>query len=120
MGSKAIQDLAAAIENVLYTSEIDQPLEIVSMTCQDPPTDTEIRRLGNHDEQAPVREISLDDFFGTQDATDSKIANLRRVIERSLSCLKAFRVGEVQVTYYVIGKVGDRWTGVKAKAVETG
>ena len=125
-------ELKSAAEGLLYSSETDAPL--YTFTWKDgggPLTGEKLLELSNSDPKAKVKEASLEDFFSTQtESCDGQSEDERQSVERfkalqnlisaQLSDVKAFRVGEVKVRYYVVGKTkaGD-WTGIWTEAVET-
>jgi len=125
-------ELKRAIEGLIYTSETDAPLNSFrwkggggSLTCE------KLVELSKTDPNTKVEQASLDDFFSTQTEsydgqseeekeTVEKFKDLRTLISEQLSDVKAFRVGEVKVRYYIVGrtKEGD-WAGIWTEAVET-
>ena len=132
MPNSDLDALKKAAQGLAYTSETDEPLH--PFTWKDdggPLTGAKVLQLGHSDPDAKVEEIPLDDFFATQTAgyegqsegekkDVEKFTNLRKVISGQLSDVKAYRVGEVNVRYFVVGRTkGGELAGVWTKAVET-
>jgi hypothetical protein len=61
------------------------------------------------------------DWHGDEEKTAvARYRNLLSVIRDRLSDAKVFRIGEVEVAIYVVGRDRDGgWVGVKTTAVET-
>ena len=114
MASTAETAIKKAMAGLLFMSEFDAPFELVSLDM--PPSPEVLRRLGGHSPDAPIADSSLDLMFGTQDMSDARMQNLRAVLEKMLSSISIYRVGDVNVTYYVVGKAEKKWLGIRAKA----
>ena len=100
-------------------SESDAPIETISLKHH-PATPAGLLAFGNHPADTPIRQVSLNIFFGSQDQADAGMCRLRETIERTLTDIEVFRVGDVDVTYYVVGKSGNQRLGIRTSAVETG
>ncbi len=132
MADNASQELQKAIRGLLYTSESDSPFEVVHWARQEPKlTDTDLRSFAGKSSDAHAEEVGLDEFFHdlTQeqewhDADDKKTVeqyrNLLAVLNQELKDLKVFKIGEVKIDIYIVGRTatGD-WAGIKTEAVET-
>jgi hypothetical protein len=79
----------------------------------------------------PVTEVELDDFFRIateqqdwhgpeEQETVARFRGLLRILKENLTDIRVYRVGEVEVDVFVIGKTwsGD-YAGVSTKVVET-
>lgn len=90
-----------------------------------------MRAFGGHDAASRVRETSLDklaaavttdqDWHGPDEqAVVQKYRRLFELLKNKLRELKVFRVGDIEVTIYIVGRTpqGD-WAGLKTWAVET-
>jgi hypothetical protein len=81
--------------------------------------------------ESPVEAVSVDEFFvdltTSQDwhgddekTTVERYRRLLGVIQNQLLGATVFRVGEVKVAIYIVGRTEDgSWAGVKTTAVET-
>jgi Nuclease A inhibitor-like protein len=115
-----IASLKNATQGLLYPSESDEPFEpfIWKSTTNDPAKEVAAHSAPG----AKIREQSVDDFFAalvtSEDA--ARYAALRRELESRLKGLRVFRVGEIEVAVYLIGKVPTGvWAGVRTTSVET-
>ena len=78
-----------------------------------------------------VDEISVEEFFDdpTQDQdwhdeaakqAVQRYRDLLAVLKQHLTDIKVFRIGEVRIEIYVLGRTADGdWAGIKTNAVET-
>ncbi len=119
MASSSESDLKSAVRGLTYVSEIDAPIETISLKHH-PVTPSGLLAFGGQAADTPIQQVSLDIFFGSQDHADIGMCRLRETIDRTLTDVKAYRVGDVDVTYYVVGKTGNQRLGIRTRAVETG
>jgi hypothetical protein len=132
MSADVLQALRAVANGLLYTSETDAPLELVRWPRGESIlTASDILALIGKDQDAPISEIGLEAFFRDliQDQDwhdeDAKRAvqqyrNLLVVLKQTLKNLKVFKIGEVQIDIYIVGRAPDgEWAGIKTTAVET-
>jgi hypothetical protein len=132
MSSQAVPALKTATEGLLYSSESDEPFEVFEWKdVKEPFTEEQLLGLGGHEADTPVEKVSLDKFFAgltkeehwhgdEEKALAGRYQNLLAVIKEHLTGPKVFRVGEVEVAIYVVGRSGEEtWVGVKTTAVET-
>ncbi|MDB5290344.1 MAG: Nuclease inhibitor-like protein [Phycisphaerales bacterium] len=115
-----LEALKMATNGLLYPSESDEPFEPFRWKRT---TDDPAKEVAAHDKPgAKIREQSVDEFFaGLAESDDAKkFADLRRELESRLSGLRVFRVGDIEVGVYLIGKTpsGD-WAGLRTTSVET-
>lgn len=132
MSTQVTETLEASVEGLLYTTETDEPFEVIHWPGDGKPLDAgRLLELTSNAPDTPVSITSLDDFFkdltteqqwyGDQErATMQRYRDLENVIRRQLTDVRVFRVGEVEVSIYVVGVTpqGD-WAGVKTSATET-
>ena len=88
-------------------------------------------QLTNHPREAPVKVVSVDDFFAiaTQEEdwhdeeereTVQRFQNLVSVLKQNLSQLQVYRVGNTNIDAYIVGVTdGGEWAGLSTKLVET-
>jgi hypothetical protein len=115
-----LESLKKATQGLLYPSESDEPFEpfLWKPTTNDP-----AKEVAAHSKPgAKIREQSVNDFFAALATAEDaeRYAALRRELESKLKDLRVFRVGEIEVAVYLIGKAptGD-WAGVSTTSVET-
>jgi hypothetical protein len=115
---KVIAPIARATSGLLYPSETDASIEPF-VWSEGKNTAAVVRGLAGLPRTAKCRQVSLDDFFG--DLNDEKeFQALRAAIEATLTDVKVYRCGSIEVTYVVVGTTADgRLAGLKTTAVET-
>ncbi len=120
-----------ATECLLMMSESDYPLEVIRWEGKDELTPDDLRRRAGVDAATPVAEVTLTDFFGTaageQDwksenelATARRYQELMRLLTVELEAVRVYRVGEINIGVYVVGRSSEgNWLGVSTRVVET-
>ena len=100
-------------------------------TAAGAPSAAGIRALGPHDAATPIAEQSVAEFFAPltaerdwygeeEKAIAARYRVLAELVVERLATPKAFRVGETEVTLYVVGVAREGgWAGLKTEAVET-
>jgi hypothetical protein len=128
--AEIVERLGEATRGLTYMSESDYPFEVFNWG-QAEPTPEFLRRQGGAGADAPVETRTADEFFrastsepdwkGAEElALAKRFQALRRLLEESLSDLKVFRVGTVNMPVYVAGRAASgSWLGVSTRAVET-
>jgi hypothetical protein len=88
-------------------------------------------QLTNHPPDAPIKVVSVDDFFAiaTQEEdwhdqdereTVQQFQDLVSVLKQNLSQLQVFRVGNINIDAYIVGTTpSGEWAGLSTKLVET-
>ena len=128
-----LAELGRAAEGLLYMSETDSALEPVRVEGEGGggPSGRQLRQLAAKPADAPVEITDTKRFFGNAVAEDDwkgeaeiagarRFQNLVRVLNRELSDLRVYRVGEVQIRAYVLGKSpSGSWLGLSTLLVET-
>jgi len=68
-----------------------------------------------------ARLTEMQDWFGDEEkATAEKFAELKDLLEKNLSNLKVFKIGNINLDIYIVGLNSDNiLMGIKTKAVET-
>ena len=123
--------LKSLTEGLSYQSESDYPVEPYARDAgKGAPTAAEFAK-GREGEDAAVRELDFDSFFGNytdeQDwwgeeerATAKKFQALVAFLKENLKEIKVYRVGDVEADVYIVGKTASgEYAGVKTKIVET-
>jgi Nuclease A inhibitor-like protein len=125
-----IDRLKQATTDLLWSSESDYPFEIVTwepgielnpsdLFSNIYDTDLAIESMDLADLLAPV--IAVEDWYEAEElALVDRYQKLLQSIESNLSEVQVFRVGEVEIDIYIIGKTptGDI-VGLKTLSVET-
>jgi hypothetical protein len=123
--------LKQASKGLFFLSETDAPFEVINWQTQGELTPANLLQLTDHLPDAPVKVVSVDDFFAiaTQEEdwhdeeereTVKRFQNKVSVLKQNLSQLQVYRVGSTDIDAYIVGMTpsGD-WMGLSTKLVET-
>lgn len=125
------EELGRACEGLTFMSESDYPVEPVRWDGSVTLSHERLRELAGLPPGAPVGEVSVGDFFrvaaGEQEwkgeaelATAGRFQRLVRLLEGNLEELKVYRLGEINLRVYAVGRArGGGWLGVQTRVVET-
>ncbi|HEV3304446.1 MAG TPA: nuclease A inhibitor family protein [Planctomycetaceae bacterium] len=129
--SEVVAALKGATKGLLFPSESDEPIDVFEWPATGTLDEATVVKLGEEDPRIKVKRISLEDLFGnlvTTSSSDSpdeqeQAARFKQVLDvlnEHLSDIRVFRVGQVELNYYVVGttKTG-KWAGIVAAATET-
>jgi hypothetical protein len=130
-GASMSSKLKSLTEGLSYQSESDYPVEPYARDAgKGAPTAEEFAE-GREGDDAAVRELDFDSFFGNytdeqewwgdeERAVARKFQALVEFLKANLKDIKVYRVGDVEADIYIVGKTesGD-FAGVKTKVVET-
>ena len=123
--------LTEATAGLLMMSESDYPFEVVRWDGSEQLSPDYLRRAAGADAAAQVEETTVEEFFripaGEQEwkgeseiATARRYQHLRRLLTENLEALKVYRVGEINIGVYVVGRsTAGNWLGVSTRVVET-
>lgn len=131
-GDAALSErLKSLTEGLSYQSESDYAVEPYAREADKGAPSAEEFAKGRAGEDAAVREMDFDSFFGNytneQDwwgdeerAVAKKFQALVAFLKESLKEIKVYRVGGVEADVYVVGKTASGgFAGVKTKVVQT-
>jgi Nuclease A inhibitor-like protein len=128
--AEVCDQLQQATADLLWMSESDYPFEVVTWERGIELNPTALFPEVTSDE-IPVETVTLTDFFAPAIAIEDWYAaeelaqvdrykELLHAIESNLTEVQVFRVGEVDLTIYIVGKTADGdLVGLKTQAVET-
>ena len=124
-----LEKIKAAAEGLLFMSESDHPLEIITINPQHE-VEKEIKTLsGKDDSQIEIQ--TVDHFFrnhirtypdepAEQTVRAKRFVNLVDTLKKNLDDVKVYRIGSVQVDAFIIGKLKDgSYAGLRTKLIET-
>jgi hypothetical protein len=127
-----LNEIAKAARGLLRMSESDYAVEPFRLgTGKNAPDDDALRRAAAAPDGAKVETRGAEDFFRPdsfieekdgdfQPAAPARVRQLSRALTRNLSDLKVYRVGDVDIAVYVLGRsAGGSWLGVSTRVVET-
>jgi len=129
--SQIIDKLKNASDGLLWLSESDYPFEpVLWASVEDLTNDKLLEKLGKSpDTLVEVRDI--DRFFAwaiaeedwhdeEEKAEVEKYCQLVEVLKTNLTDLKVYRVGEIEIDVYIVGKTPDgNLAGLSTMVVET-
>lgn len=116
-----LEPVRRAVEGLTYPSETDAPFEVFRWedASARAARDAVASRVGK---RPAMQHVSLDSFFSPLDDAEgaARYRELRRVLESALGGLEVWRVGEVRVAVYLVGRTtSGAWAGVRTVSVET-
>lgn len=119
-----VLELKQATEELLLMSESDYPFEIIEWAGTDEVSTASLQRLSGQPTDAPVSIQSLDDFFRptvSETRADAKrYQALVRLLKENLTDVQVYRVGEINIPVYIVGKSATgNWLGLSTRVVET-
>lgn len=126
-----MRELEEAARGLLLMSESDHPLEVFRLEGDAKPTHDHLRALSEQDSHAPVEERSAADVFraaasepdwkrGEELETARRFQRLLRLLEDNLTELSAYRVGEINMPVFIVGRApSGNYIGLKTRVVET-
>lgn len=130
MRDKILSEISRACAGLIYISEQDAPITVfLSDQAAGDSVDALLDLTGQTN--APVDEITFDDFFGRLTADKDwhaarekerveKFRELRKTLEQNLTHLQVLKVGRVRKSIFVVGRDKDnRLVGVRTESVET-
>lgn len=126
-----LSELSEAARGLTYMSESDYPLETVRLAGAGRPTPEALRELAGAGADAPVQALSLEQFFrapvsepswkgGSELASARRFRELARALAENLSDIEVYKVGEINMPVYVLGRSpAGHWLGLSTRVVET-
>jgi hypothetical protein len=126
-----MEELKEMTEGLLFMSESDYPFEIVCWKGLTEITPQYLRGREGQAEDAPVERVSVDEFFRVAISEDNgraeesrsaakRYRELAELMREQLEELRVYRVGEINITVYIVGRAQTgHWLGVSTHVVET-
>jgi hypothetical protein len=128
-----LKQLRDAAQGLLYPSETDAVLEPFAwQNIKDDFFSIEkLLLVTRHKKDTPVEGLELDDFFAPVSRTEEwmddseretaqRFQNMKETLEDLLTDISVYRVGEINVDVYIVGRTDDGYyAGVSTKLVET-
>jgi hypothetical protein len=127
-----LSELTRAAEGLWYMSESDYPLEPMRLGGTDEPGPERLRELAGMSADARVETRSLEEFFrdgaavqmpraGTHEgARATSFQNVVRTLRENLTDIRVYRIGEINIPVYILGRSGSgNWLGLTTRVVET-
>lgn len=129
--AELVEELRRATEGLLFMSESDYPFEVVSWDGPEEFTGDHARKAEGAGADTPVAEVSVEDFFrnaaGEQEwksaaqlESAKRYQALVRLLGDNLAAARVYRVGEINIGVYVVGRSPEgNWLGLRTRVVET-
>lgn len=126
-----MDEIGRAARGLFRMSEADYAVEPFRLAGAEGPTDSTLRRVAGASADAAVTAASAAEFFRpeafVEEAGDAvglasaeRISGLARALLDNLSDVTVYRVGEINIPVYVLGRsAGGSWLGVSTRVVET-
>ena len=126
-----LQMLREATDGLLFMSESDYPFELVSRGPMDEVTPDYLCREAGAAPGLPVQVMSLEQFFeramsepewkGEQELVIARrYQTLVRLLEENLDELRVYKIGEINIPVYILGRSSSgNWLGLSTRVVET-
>jgi hypothetical protein len=126
-----LQQLEQATAGLLFMSEADYPFEIVRWGGMNEITFDYLRGQAAADTDASVQVVSPENFFGNamsepewkdeqEIITARRYKALLQLLKENLNELKVYRVGEIDIAVYIVGRAETgNWLGLSTRVVET-
>ena len=100
---------------LLVMSESDYPFEIIQWDGSIEINPEFLRSLTNEPAESRVEETSLEQFLA-----HGQFEHLERFLRKHLTDLKVYKVGEIRIPVYIVGKSpGGSWLGLSTRVIET-
>jgi hypothetical protein len=120
-----------AVKGLLVISESDYPIEVALWQGQPLTIDRLLQSL-NQPDAAPVATVELEAFLGhrsqvqewhgnAERSTVQQFQALVKLIQDQLTEVQVYRVGEIAVDVYIVGRVknADDWIVLSTRVIET-
>jgi hypothetical protein len=118
-----LKDLQAAVKGLLFPSETDAPVEAFAWpaTGTGPPDEAAIRANAKVDKKTAVERVTLPELARSiPGEVRGEFVPLFAALAHHLSGTAVFKVGEITIDVYIVGRTADgQFAGAKTKVVET-
>lgn len=117
-----LNELQAATKGLLFPSETDAPIEAFAWPGGGAqPDEAAVRANAKVDSKAAVTRLTLADLARTiPEESRGDFLPLFGLLAHHLSGTAVFKVGEIEMDVYVVGRTADgRYAGIKTSVVET-
>jgi hypothetical protein len=129
MTQQITEQLATLTQDLLWMSEADYPWEVVSYDCPDV-TPEQLLEQNNLGSDTLIEEQSLSRFFAPalreqswhneeEKETRRRYQALFDFLNQELNDVIVYRLGEVEIAAYVLGKIDNQTVGIRTTLVET-
>lgn len=125
-----LQQIQQAAQGLFFLSESDYPFEIVQLKQADS-IENQLLALANKPAGTAVEKTTLDYFLRNmaridpdaipeQQETAQRFINLQKTLKEKLTDIQVYRIGEIQIDAFIVGKLKDgSFGGLRTKLIET-
>jgi hypothetical protein len=126
-----LQKIKDAASGLLYLSESDYPFEEVCLGGSSSSLEERLLALSGKAKSVQVEQITLEHFLRNmvkvypgatpeQQQTAQRFQYLQQVLQEELTDINVYRIGNIQIDAFIIGKLKDgTYGGLRTKLVET-
>ena len=126
-----IDQLKAATDGLLFTSESDYPFEVFLWEAIAPVTPEKVVQQTGHPQDTCVEVVEVENFFRVattesewhteeEKETVKRYQSLLKKLQTYLSDMKVYRLGHVEIDVYIVGKTpAGNLAGLSTHVVET-
>lgn len=122
-----LEELRRAADGLWYMSESDYPFEAVRLEGAGEPGPARLRELAGAEKGARVETRSLEEFFregagvrAGERPGPASFEGVLRALRENLADVRVYRIGEVNIPVYVLGRSrSGNWLGLRTRVVET-
>jgi len=119
------------IEGLLFMSESDYPFDVVRLEQRGEITPEKLREMSGEKVDAPVETRTLEEFFraamseaewkGAKEIEEARrYQALVSWLKENLSGTRVYRVGQINIAVYILGRVASgNLLGISTRVVET-
>ena len=130
MIDRELQEIQNAADGLYFISETDAPFDLVHFNTNSKSVEDYLKQVNNK-KPAVIETRTLDDFFKsstTSYPTDTQEQSgrvqrfkfLKETLEHNLSEIIVYRIGQIQIDVYILGKIKDgTYAGLHTRQVET-
>ncbi len=132
MSNQVKEILVKTAQGLLYPSESDYPFEYTAWDTEAKKlTKKLVRQFAGKSSAEPVKTQSLDEFFSNvteikdwygeeEKATAAQFSQLKETLQGILKDIQVFKVGEIEITVFIMGKTTEgTCAGLSTKVIET-
>lgn len=116
--------LSEAVDGLLYMSESDYPFSVFLWQIPEPLTLQAVLAQAKMKQSTPASMIAWEQFIepllNPAQKTAERYQRVKALLTEHLEALQVFRLGEVEVNIYIVGRTGSgAQVGLSTKSIET-
>jgi hypothetical protein len=126
-----LQKIKDAAEGLWFMSESDHPFQLVQLKDQPASLEKSLLGISGKGENSLIEKQELEYFFRImtkvypnstpeQLKTAQRFQNLQKVLKEVLADIQVYRIGEIQIDAFIVGKLKDgTYAGLRTILIET-